>query len=76
MKTWNSRPLFSQIKEILERKGPMTDTELHDFVKDTHEGVGFNGLNKTLMQMEIEGTIYVSVQTKNRRRIELVKREK
>lgn len=76
MKTWNSRPLFSQIIEILERKGPLTDTELHDFVKGTHEGVGFNELNKTLLRMEIEGCIYVSVQTKNKRRIELVKREK
>ena len=50
----------------------MTDIELFDLLKGTHEGVGFNELNKTLMRMEIEGTIYVSDRTKGKRRVELV----
>ena len=71
MKTWKSHPLYTQIKEFLERKGPMTDTELYDLVKTTHEGVGFSELNKTLMRMEIEGRIYVSTRSKGKRRVEL-----
>jgi hypothetical protein len=74
MKNWKSHPLYTQIKEFLERKGPMTDVELYDLVKGTHEGVGFNELNKTLMRMEIEGIIYVSAHTKGKRRVELTKR--
>ena len=72
MKTWKAHPLYTQIQEFLERKGPMTDAELYDLVKGTHEGVGFGELNKTLMRMEIEGTIYVSTRSKGKRRVELV----
>jgi hypothetical protein len=72
MKNWKSHPLYTQIKEFLERKGPMTDVELYDLVKGTHEGVGFSELNKTLMRMEIEGRIYVSAHTKGKRRVELI----
>jgi hypothetical protein len=74
MKNWKSHPLYTQIKEFLERKGPMTDVELYDLVKGTHEGVGFSELNKTLMRMEIEGKIYVSSHTKGKRRVELTAR--
>jgi hypothetical protein len=72
IKTWNSHPLYTQIKDFLERKGPMTDMELFDLLKVTHEGVGFSELNKALMRMEIEGSIYVTVRTKGKRRVELV----
>lgn len=71
IKNWKPHPLYTQIKELLERKGPMTDVELYDLVKGTHEGVGFSELNKTLMRMEIEGSIYVSAHTKGKRRVEL-----
>ena len=74
MKTWKSHPVYTQIKELLERKGPLTDVELFDFLKGTHESVGFSELNKTLMRMEIEGIIYVSAHTKGKRRVELTKR--
>ena len=73
MKTWKPHPLYTQIKEFLERKGPMTDVELFDLLKGTHEGVGFAELNKTLLRMEIEGSIYVSAHTKGKRRVELTK---
>ena len=76
IKTWNSHPLYTQIKEFLERKGPMTDIELFDLLKGTHEGVGFSELNKTLMRMEIEGIIYVSTHTKGKRRVELINQNK
>jgi len=76
IKTWNSHPLYTQIKEFLDRKGPMTDMELFDLLKGTHEGVGFSELNKTLMRMEIEGSIYVAVRTKGKRRVELVQQSK
>jgi hypothetical protein len=76
MKTWKSHPLYTQIMETLERKGPMTDTELFDILKATHEGVGFNELNKTLMRMEIEGRVYVSARTKGKRRVELTESPK
>jgi Fe2+ or Zn2+ uptake regulation protein len=49
----------------------MTDVELFDLLKGTHEGVGFSQLNKTLMRLEIEGIIYVSAYTKGKRRVEL-----
>jgi hypothetical protein len=74
MKNWKPHPLYTQIKEFLERKGPMTDLDLYDLVKGSHEGVGFSELNKTLMRMEIEGKIYVSAHTKGKRRIELTDR--
>jgi hypothetical protein len=61
--------------EVLERKGPLTDVELYDLLKDNHTGIGFGNLNKTLMRMEIEGKIYVSTLTKGKRRVELIKRK-
>ena len=73
IKTWKPHPLHTQIKEFLERKGPMTDLELFDLLKGTHEAVGFGELNKTLMKMEIQGSLFVSARTKGKRRVELVK---
>jgi hypothetical protein len=74
MKNWKPHPLSTQIKEFLERKGPMTDVDLYDLVKGSHEGVGFSELNRTLMRMEIEGIVYVSAHTKGKRRVELKER--
>jgi Fe2+ or Zn2+ uptake regulation protein len=76
MKTWKSHPLYTEIKELLERKGPMTDMELYDLLKGNYEGVGFSELNKTLMRMEIEGRVYVSARTKGKRRVELTESPK
>ena len=71
MKTWKSHPVYTQMKELLERKGPMTDVELFDLLKGANEGIGFSEFNKTLMRMEIEGIIYVTSHTKGKRRVEL-----
>jgi len=73
-KTWKSRPFDLTIVEILEKKGPMTDAELLDLLKETHEDLGFGMLNQMLMKMEVEGKVYVSSLTKGKRRVELVKR--
>ncbi len=75
IKTWKTHPLYTTIVEILERKGPLTDVELYDLLKDNYEGIGFGNLNKTLMRMEIEGKIHVSALTKGKRRVELIKRK-
>jgi len=74
VKTWKSRPIDLTIVEVLEKKGPMTDVELLDLLKEIHEDVGYGMLNQTLMKMEVEGKVYVSSLTKGKRRVELVKR--
>ena len=71
-KTWKPHPLYTTIVEILEKKGPQTDVELYDLVKETHGETGFGDLNKTLMRLEIQGKLYVSTRTKGKRRVELI----
>jgi hypothetical protein len=73
-KTWKSRPLDLSIVETLEKKGPMTDTELLDLLKESYSDLGFGMLNQTLLKMEVSGKVYVSSLTKGKRRVELVKR--
>ena len=73
-KTWKSRPLDLSIVEALDKKGPMTDAELLDLLKETHQDLGFGMLNHTLLKMEVLGKVYVSSLTKGKRRVELVKR--
>jgi len=74
VKIWKSRPLDLTIVEVLEKKGPMTDAELLDLLKETHEDLGFGMLNQALMKMEVGGKVYVSSLTKGKRRVELMKR--
>jgi hypothetical protein len=57
--------------ETLERKGPLTDIELYELIKESHGEAGFGDLNKTLMRLEIQGKLYVSTRTKGKRRVEL-----
>lgn len=64
------------IIELLETKGPITDIELLNIIKENHEEIGFRTLNKTLMKMEIEGKIHVSSLTRGKRRVELVKQRR
>lgn len=63
------------IVETLDRKGPLTDVELYDLLKETYENIGFGDLNKTLMRMEVEGKVIVSSHTRGKRRVELVERK-
>jgi len=76
IKTWRSHPLDTAVIETLERKGPLTDVELYDLLKESYEDIGFGNLNKTLMKMEIEGKVYVSTLARGKRRVELVRKEK
>jgi hypothetical protein len=57
--------------ETLEKKGPLTDVELYELIKESHGEAGFGDLNKTLMRLEIQGKLYVSTRTKGKRRVEL-----
>ena len=75
VRTWYPHPLDLTIVEVLEKKGAMTDEELFDVLRETHEDLGFGALNKTLMKMEVQGMVYVSSLTKGKRRVELVKRK-
>ncbi len=73
IKTWKPHPLYTTIVELLERKGSLTDVEIFELIKGSHGEAGFADLNKTLMQLEIRGKIYVSAHTKGKRRVELTK---
>lgn len=75
VRTWRPHPLDLTIVEVLDKKGPMTDEELFDFLRESHDDLGYGALNKTLMKMEVEGKIYVSTLTKGKKRVELVKRK-
>ncbi|MFQ6094792.1 MAG: hypothetical protein ACE5NN_01495 [Candidatus Bathyarchaeia archaeon] len=74
LKTWKVHPLYTTIAEILEKKKSITDVELFDILKEVYKDIGFNNLNRTLMQMEVAGKIHVSALTKGKRLVELKKR--
>ncbi|MFB0567440.1 MAG: hypothetical protein ACETVM_02490 [Candidatus Bathyarchaeia archaeon] len=76
IRTWKPHPLHMVIIELLETKGPITDIELLNIIKENHEEIGFRTLNQTLMKMEIEGKIHVSSLTRGKRRVELVKQRR
>jgi len=71
VKTWSPHPIYVEIVEILERKGPLTDAELFDLLRESREDISFGALNKTLMEMEIRGKVYVSTLARGKRRVEL-----
>lgn len=73
VKTWKPQPLNIVVIELLQRKGPVNDAELHGMVKDILGDVSFDVLNKELLRLEIGGLIRVSTLTKGKRRVELVK---
>ena len=74
IKTWKVHPLYTTIAEILEKKRSITDIDLFDILKEVYKDIGFNDLNRTLMQMEVAGKISVSTLTKGKRLVELKKR--
>ena len=76
IKTWKPYPLSTVIVELLQRKGPTTDTELYEMAKEVYGDLGFNTMNKRLMQLEIKGIIHVSMLTRGKRRVELRKKRK
>ena len=73
-KTWKTRPVDGYILEILGKKGAINDADLFDLVNEEFEDVGFSDFNRCLMNLEIEGKVYVSSLTKGKRRVELMKK--
>ena len=74
-KTWKTRPVEGFILETLSKKGAVTDADLFDVVNGEFDDIGFADLNRFLMNLELEGKIYVSSLTKGKRRVELVKKK-
>jgi len=72
VKTWSPHPLYVEIAELLERKGPLTDAELYDLLRESREDISFGALNKTLMEMEIRGKVHISTLARGKRRVELI----
>jgi hypothetical protein len=61
--------------EILQKKrGASIDTELYKALKKQNSDLSLKAFNETLMKLEIDGVIHVSSLTKNKRRIELMKK--
>lgn len=73
-KTWKTHPVDGFILEILVRKGGINDADLFGLVNEEFEDIGFSAFNRYLMNLEIEGKIYVSSLTKGKRRVELAKK--
>ena len=70
---WPAIPLSTLIFECLSKNNnALFDDELIRLLQDTYGNVSGRELNKTLMCLELQGIIHVSVVTKNKRRIELV----
>jgi hypothetical protein len=73
--TWKMQPVYATVLEILREKGSMADSELFDTLKAFYREIGLDDLNKTLMQMEVTGLIYVSSLAKDKRLVQLVKKQ-
>jgi Fe2+ or Zn2+ uptake regulation protein len=75
VKIWNAQPLHTEIVEFLQKKrGATIDVELYNTLKKKNNDLSFRLFNKTLMKLEIEGIIHVASLTKNKRHIELTKK--
>jgi hypothetical protein len=72
--TWKVQPVYATVIEILIEKGSMTDSDLFEALKAFYKEIGFDDLNKTLMEMEITGLISVSSLTKDKRLVQLKKK--
>ncbi|MGD0549375.1 MAG: hypothetical protein ABSA81_02370 [Candidatus Bathyarchaeia archaeon] len=71
-KVWGPRPLNLVVVEALQRKGPLTDGDLLDQVKESYGEISFRELNSILLKLEINGVLRVSRLMKGKRRVELV----
>lgn len=72
VKTWKTRPAYSALLEVLNKKGDMTDDDLFDVLKDEFEDLGFKDFNELLMRLEVAGKIRTSSMARGKRRIELI----
>ncbi len=71
-KVWGPRPLNLAVVETLQRKGPLTDDDLLDEVKDIYGELSFRELNSALLRLELNGQVRVTRLMKGKRRVELV----
>jgi len=71
-KVWGPRPLNLAVVEALQRKGPLTDGDLLDQVREIYGEISFRELNSILLKLEINGVLRVSRLMKGKRRVELV----
>jgi hypothetical protein len=71
-KVWGPRPLNLAVVESLQRKGPLTDDDLLDEVKDIYGELSFRELNSALLRLELNGVVRVTRLMKGKRRVELV----
>jgi len=70
-KVWSPRPMSLSIVEILEKKGSMSDVDLHKELKSNFGEVSFRELNTGLMKLELAGVLWVSRLMKGKRQVEL-----
>lgn len=71
-KTWKTRPAYTVLLEVLNKKGDMTDDDLLDALKDEFDDLGFKDFNELLMRLEVAGKIRTSSMARGKRRIELI----
>ena len=62
------------IVEVVEKKGPLTDIELHKELKASFGEVSFRALNRDLMKLELGGVLRVSRLMKGKRQVELTRK--
>jgi hypothetical protein len=72
VKTWKTRPAFSVLLEILNKKGDMNDEDLFDLLKEELEDLGYKDFNDLLLQLEVSGKIRTSSISRGKRRVELI----
>lgn len=71
-KTWKTRPAYSFILELLEKKkGSMADTDLLVALTEEYPDLGFKDFNEILMRLEVAGKIGLTSMARGKRRIEL-----
>lgn len=73
-RVWSPRPLSLAIVEVLEKKGAMTDIDLHKELKDYFGEVSFRELNRDLMKLELGGVLRVTRLMRGKRQVELTGR--
>ena len=62
------------IVELVEKKGPLTDIDLHKELKASFGEVSFRELNRNLMKLELNGVLRVSRLMKGKRQVELARK--
>lgn len=74
-KVWSPRPLSLAIVEVLEKKGALTDIDLHKELKEDFGDVSFREVNRNLMKLELGGVVWVTRLMKGKRQVELTRKD-